>query len=1163
MDSDPLDNPRSQPSQILQHALAPVVQNQEPSTNLNLANDGINSIHDFSLDSAIIPARPVTPRYHLPVSAWQSPQEIISCTSGDCASAEDSQKENRQENGELGPSAPSPASPCNVSLQGSRSEPFILHGDTPFSVSAGKVIATRSASFLPPSTTPGAHPFPRPTNSMPVGNRQYRRSPSLPSQDSFGGPVTQDPAEQYLASAKPFQMPLSDLGATPTQEVIHSPANLAETLPDASEYNEIVEAVVRDYEEQLANGAPSIPSRILVAATPNDSGEYSASSQHKIEDFSLQEQRSRFEFNRSSSFDKMLERDLCDAPDPTPGPAQLQETGPLQADGLPDVDPPTGDDILTTSQLTGEQTSLPFDWIAPIPRATVPPSNPRSLLSTVHPDNRYYRLAKMQALAGDVGPNSRVTGTETQPSHIEETQPCHDDEPTSSNVPPPAQPLRRIYIPVSPSTRHQPDEENVDGGPGDALDIVPDSEPLRVGSSAQSCNHHRAVTQSPLKKPFSPLSPMSEDGSGDIVLDSLEVEGSEADIPLATERFEVTTENKTTHDRNTKGATSAVPTKPRKPSSSSTTEKSSRPKPSKMEYTEVPTSLPDQDLQCQTFSSRPLLAATTETLLSNKKGRGPRSEPRARPTSTTCLPATNTAGNKRSHQSDTESLGDSSGDEKIMPPRVLKEEEEETVSADDCDLESPPPPLKSDTLRKKRRRIEDANPSRGTSKATNSTRNKRSETPAVATRSARRLRSGVSSVRGLSAGAATRVFALWKQDGHYYSGVVYCFGKKNKYTIKFDDGTRDDVEVKNLRRRELVVGDRVILVNENVTAAVRDISRADSHGIFTLAIDDGEEVTTREVQFSGIRLANRTIQSQWKERMVAAENIVTVVQPKPVVEATPSRQSVASTTPGKVQRELVKTGFTVTISPKNAIASRTKDEAMRAIKQRGGQVIEDWSSVFTMEGKHSQSNKRWTATSQDFRWKPDVNLDRVFLLSDDAHQKPKFLLALALGIPCLSFEWLSKEGELSSDWQPYLLPAGYSDSLCARLSQLVDLDWGNCTEHLTDIMANQVPMKLFSGKTVLCVGTELVPLPPIRANKNASDEASRYVPWIILCMGANKVEAITDIKQLSASLMETFDYVIVRERGLLGNAKFGKRPVVGDVDWVKQCLVSSRLSDPE
>jgi hypothetical protein len=81
--------------------------------------------------------------------------------------------------------------------------------------------------------------------------------------------------------------------------------------------------------------------------------------------------------------------------------------------------------------------------------------------------------------------------------------------------------------------------------------------------------------------------------------------------------------------------------------------------------------------------------------------------------------------------------------------------------------------------------------------------------------------------------------------------------------------------------------------------------------------------------------------------------------------------------------------------------------------------------------------------------------------------------------------------------------------------------------------------------------------------QNAPEEASRYVPWIILCMGATKVEAVNDTKQVSPGHMQTFDYIIVKERNILGSVKLGHDVVVGDVNWVKECLVSSRLSLPE
>ncbi|KAG8217701.1 hypothetical protein J3R82DRAFT_5857 [Butyriboletus roseoflavus] len=1139
------------------------------------------------MDSRIIPARLATPRYHLQLSFLQSPEG-----SGERVLVEDSQKEERQELvSELaGISVTSPAlsESDNVLVQGSgRSGSVFFHGDTsPLSAPAGKVIGTRSISFHSPPTTAALHPFSRPTKPMPVANRHYRRSPSFPSQDSFGGPVSQDPAEQFLASAKQFDVPLSDLGETPTQEVIHSPTVPGMTLPDASEHKEFLEGAMREYEAQRANRATSNRRpNILVAATPSNSGEYSGTSQHKDDDFSFRGlefagQESRFEFGGSSSFDKMLDRGLADAPDPTPESTHPNETEPAQVDGVVGVEPSTGDGVLTTPLRSSNRRSPPFEWIAPTPSAAVASSNPRSLLRMVNPGNKY-RIARM--LAGNVeSPACVTTGAVTQPSRMEETQPYHTDESTYSNALPPVRPAsRQMKMANSRPIRHQPQREDDDDEPEDALDIVPDSEPLRAGPSAQTPGHHRTVTQSPLKKLFRPLSPMSVHGSGDLAPDSLEVEESEADVPLAielasrnTKRSVAPTEDIAVHGRKPRNTSSAVPEKapllalekqPRRPTSSSMKGRNLRPGPSKSESTEVPTSHPEQDLQGQAFPCRepPSAAVNMPPLGGKRKGPQPLEPLRVCHTSTMCLPATKpVAGKKRSHNSDTESSEDSSRhpteDEGVMHPRVQKEEEEE--SADEHDADSPPPPpSKPDTSRKKRRRNEDVNPTRGMSKASTSTRNKRSETPAIATRSVKKLRSEVSSTRGLTVEPATQVFALWKQDGHYYSGVIHSRGLKNKHLVKFDDGTEDEVELKNIRRRELLVGDRVITIQDNVKGVVSDVS----HGSLKLEIDNGQAVATVQVGFDDIRIANRTIQSQWKERMIVAENIVTVVKPKPRIDTTPSKQSVTSTTSSKVQRQLVKTGFVVTINPRNEDPMQTKDEAMCAINRHGGLVIEDWSSVFTMEGKHSQSNKRWIATPQDFRWRSEVNLDRVFLLSDDAHQKPKFLLALALGIPCLSFEWLTRGGKFSSDWQPFLLSAGYSDTLGARISQVVDLDWGNCTEHLTDIMASRVPIKLFSRKKVLCIGADLVPLPPSRARRNNPEEASRYVPWIILCMGADKVEAVTDTKQVSPGHMKTFNYIIVKERNLLGSVKVDDDIVVGDVNWVKECLVSSRLSIPE
>lgn len=66
------------------------------------------------------------------------------------------------------------------------------------------------------------------------------------------------------------------------------------------------------------------------------------------------------------------------------------------------------------------------------------------------------------------------------------------------------------------------------------------------------------------------------------------------------------------------------------------------------------------------------------------------------------------------------------------------------------------------------------------------------------------------------------------------------------------------------------------------------------------------------------------------------------------------------------------------------------------------------------------------------------------------------------------------------DWQKYLLPAGLCESLDARVSQLVDLDWGNSSEHLREITGNKVPSKVFAGMRILCISPDYVPVPKAR-----------------------------------------------------------------------------------
>jgi len=165
-----------------------------------------------------------------------------------------------------------------------------------------------------------------------------------------------------------------------------------------------------------------------------------------------------------------------------------------------------------------------------------------------------------------------------------------------------------------------------------------------------------------------------------------------------------------------------------------------------------------------------------------------------------------------------------------------------------------------------------------------------------------------------------------------------------------------------------------------------------------------------------------------------------------------------------------------------------------------------------------------------------------------------------LGIPCLSTTWLRDSVDCGEekDWLGYLLPQGYSAILNARPSQQIDVDWGNSVHQLKDIMSNAVASKLFAEKSILCVGPEMVPQPKGKRRAGIdekSQEAINAVARIILSMGADRVEAVTEARYAGHNLSD-YDYVVIREPSHYQH-EFAECVTV-HWGWVKDCLIASR-----
>jgi hypothetical protein len=244
------------------------------------------------------------------------------------------------------------------------------------------------------------------------------------------------------------------------------------------------------------------------------------------------------------------------------------------------------------------------------------------------------------------------------------------------------------------------------------------------------------------------------------------------------------------------------------------------------------------------------------------------------------------------------------------------------------------------------------------------------------------------------------VFALWKQDAAYFSGIV-CerAGQSDRFKIHFDDGDEDLVDVKNLRRLELQISDRVSIVESQEKATIANVD-GQHQGSVTVRLTDDPSAEF-EVEISGLKIQSRAIRSQWGNRTINADEIVTLV-PKIKAETPSSLRNSSASLNKKV---LSKVGIVVTLSV-GPDWEREKEIITRIIRTNGGTVLDDWSDIFSLAGEYSSNKKRWVITSDNIGTEMKNDIHQVFLVSDAPNAKPRFLTALALGIPCLSVEWL-------------------------------------------------------------------------------------------------------------------------------------------------------------
>ena len=260
----------------------------------------------------------------------------------------------------------------------------------------------------------------------------------------------------------------------------------------------------------------------------------------------------------------------------------------------------------------------------------------------------------------------------------------------------------------------------------------------------------------------------------------------------------------------------------------------------------------------------------------------------------------------------------------------------------------------------------------------------------------KRIRSLPGSLRDLAQSDCTRVFARWPLCNHFYTGFVHSRSplQSDWYVVGFDDGTECPVRVDDLRRSELEEGDEVFVIGYKQSGYVTAVDRWDTEGYVRVKVDTGGEL---DVKANSIKVHESVIDRDWGERIVHENSICTLLQAQGLNSSTSKSAAVNGTSTSKFLKRI---GFVVTMKSAN---EKSRSHIFDLIKSSGGKVIDDWANIFPFSP--AQTDRSWVARQADVKHK-DLGVQTIFLLADEPNQKPKYLVALALGIPCVSTKWL-------------------------------------------------------------------------------------------------------------------------------------------------------------
>lgn len=397
-----------------------------------------------------------------------------------------------------------------------------------------------------------------------------------------------------------------------------------------------------------------------------------------------------------------------------------------------------------------------------------------------------------------------------------------------------------------------------------------------------------------------------------------------------------------------------------------------------------------------------------------------------------------------------------------------------------------------------------------------------------------------------------------------------------------DDSPSVFVEPGSMRRCVFREGDIVTMTpdgnGENYGDAIVILvdSKWDEELVVKLRIGADDDVEERYVHVRHISVQDQHITKQWDTRKVSHRDLETE---EPVAESpvpmsaigrtgsliiTPPLKATAPSSfrgqPGISGKMFAGVGFIIS----------SFDRDTKFLTDNGGIIFPSWLDAFRFDGVIEKVKggptraKRWTrgmstgrgrnkmSPSAPVTWIGgdfDVTVRTMFVIAGKCAMTPKYLMALALGIPIVSPKWLDECKETSSrvNWLPYLLPAHPQNSPLSIVSSLPyqtpDPLWGSPMYdasilqnllahgplHHRRILADK-PSVLFVAAD--CITKIEADLDAIKkdAYERPKDPSCEF-PFVYCClaMGAQQIEAVEKYDHATDPTLLKYNVVVLAD----------------------------------